>query len=71
MKNVKEFCGDRGDVRWDREGDLAYFFYGLPSLSKIYEYVVFEQLSAYMEKIVYFTVINMDLDRVIQLNLLR
>ena len=43
----------------------------LPSLSKIYEYAVFEQLSAYMEKIVYFTVINMDFNRVIQLNLPR
>ena len=24
MKNVKGFCGERGDVRWVREGDLAY-----------------------------------------------
>ena len=43
----------------------------LPSLSKIYEYAIIEQLSAHMEQIVYFTVINIDLDRVIQLNLPR
>ena len=42
----------------------------LASLSKIYEYVVFEQLRSAWKQTDYFTVINMDLDLVIRLSLL-
>ena len=43
----------------------------LPSLSKIYEYVVFEQLSAYMERNSLCYCDQYDLDKFVQLNLPR
>ena len=45
--------------------------YILPSLSNNYEYVVLNNYQHIWKVIVYFSVINMDLDRVIQLNLPR